>query len=404
MKYSDIVNNWTNKQKQILDDSENFVVEGIAGSGKTLLAIEKAKMILDKKLGSVQVVVFTKALSKFIEVNISFPDLPKGIVLHYHKWKELNKTGKKVDYLIVDELQDFSNNEITDFVNSAERCYFFRDSKQQIYNIDQNPGQNSTLIHYKDIISISYNQIKFKVYHLGTNLRTNNEIVTFINKIYALDDLSGLNYFGKKPELHSFKDANEEIEWIYNYLKNKNEDIGILLHKNEGVIKSKDIGVSIDKKSMVEIDSISAYGVKEFSNYLISKNIEIGYKNKFDEKLTFSSKENTKNIMTIHSSKGLQFNTVILPFINTLDWVNPNLLYTAMTRASKKLIITMNSAQYKGAFFNFLTDEENNKLYEIFLNDMYLPVLKTSDVHLVKNKFPLTHYKSNDINSGHLEC
>lgn len=404
MKYSDIVNNWTNKQKQILDDSENFVVEGIAGSGKTLLAIEKAKMILDKKLGSVQVVVFTKALSKFIEVNISFPDLPKGIVLHYHKWKELNKTGKKVDYLIVDELQDFSNNEITDFVNSAERCYFFRDSKQQIYNIDQNPGQNSTSIHYKDIISISYNQIKFKVYHLSTNLRTNNEIVTFINKIYALDDLSGLNYFGKKPELHSFKDANEEIEWIYNYLKNKNEDIGILLHKNEGVIKSKDIGVSIDKKSMVEIDSISAYGVKELSNFFISKNIEIGYKNKFDEKLNFSSKENTKNIMTIHSSKGLQFNTVILPFINTLDWVNPNLLYTAMTRASKKLIITMNSAQYKGEFFNFLTDEENNKLYEIFLNDMYLPVLKTSDVHLVKNKFPLTHYKSNDINSGHLEC
>lgn len=403
MKYSDIVNNWTNKQKQILDDTENFIVEGIAGSGKTLLAIEKAKRILNKKLGSVQVVVKTKALRKFIEVNIGFPDLPRGIVFHYKEWIKLDRRGKKIDYLIVDELQDFSNNQIIAFVNSAKKCYFFRDSKQQILNFDKNPKKCIISDDYKYIKSIAYNKIKFKVYHLDVNLRANRENITFINKIFSLEELSGRNNFGKKPEVHSFKDANEEIDWIYNYLKDNNEDIGILLHRNEGIFKSTELSISLDKKSMVLIDGITAYGVKELSSFLINKNIEIGYKHRYDDQLHFSSKENTKNIMTIHSSKGLQFDTVILPFMNKNHWVNANILYTAMTRASKKLIITMNSAEYKGTFFDFLTDQGNNELYEIFLNDMYLPVFKASDALFVEHKVPSIHYKSNNIISDHLD-
>ena len=160
MKYSDIINNWTNQQKKIIEESENFIVEGIAGSGKTLLAIEKAKRIIKNKLGTVQVVVYTKALKRFIEANIDFPDLPNGIVYHYHEWKKQHKQEQKIDYLIVDEFQDFSISEVHYFVNSAKTCYFFGDSMQQIYNLDEKRKNNIEPIRNKNIISVSFNEIK----------------------------------------------------------------------------------------------------------------------------------------------------------------------------------------------------------------------------------------------------
>lgn len=44
--------------------------------------------------------------------------------------------------------------------------------------------------------------------------------------------------------------------------------------------------------------------------------------------------------LTIHKSQGSEFDTVIIPIHNSLEYMlNKNLLYTAFTRAKKKLIL-----------------------------------------------------------------
>lgn len=78
-----------------------------------------------------------------------------------------------------------------------------------------------------------------------------------------------------------------------------------------------------------------------------------------NEALDFSG--DISNIMPYHSSKGLQFETVFLPFcgsyINGTFWRNP--FYVALTRTVKTLIITYTGAP--SPFFN----EIDRSLYQI---------------------------------------
>ena len=67
-----------------------------------------------------------------------------------------------------------------------------------------------------------------------------------------------------------------------------------------------------------------------FSN--INKIIEYNKKNINEIELAYA--------LTIHKSQGSEFDTVIIPIHNSLEYMlNKNLLYTAFTRAKKKLIL-----------------------------------------------------------------
>ena len=97
-------------QRQLIDRKNNksMVVSGCAGSGKSLIALHKAKQIA--ALGeSYTIIVYTKSLRKYFEDGLKKLGLRN--VYHYHQWRH---NQKSVKYLIVDECQDFTREEINE--------------------------------------------------------------------------------------------------------------------------------------------------------------------------------------------------------------------------------------------------------------------------------------------------
>lgn len=157
----------------------------------------------------------------------------------------------------------------------------------------------------------------------------------------------------------------KDIEYIQNYIKqNYNEHTQILTTQHESqlgtdvlnlIIQNKEkegfyigdkviqttnnydldvfngnIGYVIDKKEEVVDGELQTILTVEFNN--INKTIEYNNSTIKELKLAYA--------LTIHKSQGSEFDTVILPIFNCLEFMlNKNLLYTAFTRAKKRLIL-----------------------------------------------------------------
>lgn len=83
-------------QRVIINKRTNnsFIVKGCAGSGKSILALWKAKQIQDEGLGSYQVIVLTKALKQYMSDGISQVGL-NGNNVDYHWYWENRKNSPK---------------------------------------------------------------------------------------------------------------------------------------------------------------------------------------------------------------------------------------------------------------------------------------------------------------------
>jgi len=73
--------------------TKGFIVKGSAGSGKTLLALHKARELQELKNGTVYLVVYTKALKAFIADAVKELKLDNVRVLY--EWEFSNKTTFK---------------------------------------------------------------------------------------------------------------------------------------------------------------------------------------------------------------------------------------------------------------------------------------------------------------------
>lgn len=97
-------------QRQLINRRNNrsMVVSGTAGSGKSLIALYKAKQLASTG-ESYAIIVFTKTLCKYFEDGMRALGIDN--VYYYQEWLR-NDFKRKVKYMIVDECQDFTLQEI----------------------------------------------------------------------------------------------------------------------------------------------------------------------------------------------------------------------------------------------------------------------------------------------------
>ena len=112
----------------------NMLVTGPAGCGKSLIALHKAKQLLNSG-HDVILIAFTKSLRAFMQQG------NKNSTYFYHYWKWLKNGCPSADYIIVDEIQDFTYKEIQEFIKAAKKYYFFfGDTAQSIMTVgDRKP-------------------------------------------------------------------------------------------------------------------------------------------------------------------------------------------------------------------------------------------------------------------------
>lgn len=296
----------------------SFIVKGCAGSGKSILALWKAKQIQNEGKGSWLFVVFTKALKQYMSDGIEQIELNINNVDNYHKcffWSRDNGSFKKgdwkkgvFDYVIVDEAQDFSKDDILLFKSKAKKALLlYGDSAQQLYNF----FEDKETISMEEIGTIT----GFQMEQLVFNHRLPKKIARvaqFVN--IERDDLEDRcrNEGIEKPKILSYNSFQNQLDAIAEIIKNRNfVDVGILLRNNSDV--------------------------KFAESYLKGKGINVEAKVNDSIDLNFNS-DNPK-IMTYHSSKGLQFEAVFLPECKSSDNDDRNPLYVAITRTYQSLYI-----------------------------------------------------------------
>ncbi|MGL4999147.1 MAG: ATP-dependent helicase [Cetobacterium sp.] len=267
----------------------------------------------------------------------SFDDLLSQL----YNFLKLNIIPISFEYIMVDEYQDTDNLQIEILKLLSQKSYLMAvgDDYQSIYSF-----KGATI---DNIINFSNDFENTKIFLLKENYRSSNHILKLSNEFSKKlrnsfrKTLLCNNTSNELPSLNIFKTHTEEVKAIYNKIK-------VILNN------TPDASISILFRNFSYMQEF----VNIFDHYKLSYNISqnIFLENIFKDR-TVNDNTNLA-LLTIHSSKGLEWDYVFLPLL--LDGIIPTsignpinleeekrLFYVALTRAKKELFLS-----YPLSFYN----------------------------------------------------
>lgn len=322
-------------QRQLIDRKNNksMVVTGSAGSGKSLIALHKAKQLAATG-ESYAIIVYTKTLRKYFEDGMKALGLRN--VSHYHQWRH-NK--RKVKFMIVDECQDFTPEQIDEIRECGEFCFFFGDTAQSImgFNEPTMPVEETARL-----LGVTPNELYF-------NYRLTKDIAKLGEHVGNVEDLEfKCKRSGEKPNLIIAPSFDAQLDRIAEIIKNRSlTNVGILLPFNT------------DDKGYMSVEYVK--------DYLKRKGVtcEFKYNANQDTEMDLDFHSNNPKIMTWWCAKGLQFKDVFIPGCEASFTPDKRAaLYVAMTRCSERLYIgysgSLNSffPSHTSPIYNSSTDDD----------------------------------------------
>jgi DNA helicase IV len=298
--------------------NNSFIVKGCAGSGKSILALWKAKQIQNENMGSWLFIVFTRALKQYMSDGITQIELQSNNVESFNQcffWSKVNgklergdwKKGT-IDYIIVDEAQDFSEEDILLLKSKARKALLlYGDSAQQLFKF------------LKDKRTVSMEEIAvitgFQTEQLVFNHRLPKKVARLAQCISSTDDdlegrckVEGV----EKPKILRYSSFEDQLDAISEIVKNRNfEDVGIFFRNNADVERA----------------------------YYYLKRKGLNVEAKFNQTIDLNFNSDNPKLMTYYSSKGLQFEAVFLPECSCSNDDDRNPLYVALTRTYQSLYV-----------------------------------------------------------------
>ncbi len=324
----DVVNRRWMIRESLLDNEQyairmlkkgNYLIGGVAGSGKTVLALQKAKELEESGVGDYLIVLYTRALKTFVKDGLIQLGISEDKVWYYHELKDSGYSN--IDYLIIDEIQDFSKEQIERLLKFTNKNFiFFGDDAQQVYS----KGSNlEDIMRYTNLHKINYKELK-KNYRVPRSIA---EFSSHIKQDYGLPDKCDKDG-GELPRIFKCDNFFQEICCIKRIIEEEVwTDVGILFANNEQIIEAeqifKELGMDVERKVKIQQQN------HENLNFYTSK----------------------PKLLTYHSSKGLQFEHVFMPSceVSTNSLNYKQAIYVACTRASETLDLF-----YSGALSQFI--------------------------------------------------
>lgn len=312
----------------------NMVICGTAGSGKSLIALHKAKQV--SQLGSYAVVVYTKTLRRYFEDGMKSLGLHN--VYHYNHWYMMKKKGEfsHVKYLIVDECQDFTEEEIRILRQSADICFFFGDTAQSIMKF-KGPVQS---------VQKTALQIGETMLPLQNNYRLTIENGRLAQHIMPKEDIvDNCQRHGVKPRAIKADSFDKQLDRIISMISNQSlSSVGILMPFN-----TKETADGHCGRPQMSVEYVK--------DYFLRKGVACEYKydaNK-DTDMDLDFHSTTPKIMTWWCAKGLQFKDVFLPSSDYMCKAGESedkrsVVYVAATRPSERLYLVY-TGQLDSDFF-----------------------------------------------------
>lgn len=347
LKYTD-----ENQRKVLNTDLDKYLVEGPAGSGKTILAMIKI-LEMEKNNLNYNVILYTKMLKRFLQGKMerfNFENVNDKIY-YADEWKKIEiDDEQKFDYVIVDEVQDLSTSEIDDLITKCENGYYlYGDTCQQIYPIRT---------ENKDIINEIKCRYEINTFKLNQTYRLPLNIAKFAScidkrnsKIEEKCYIEGTT--DNIPSILEFQSMEDEMQYIKDVIQAEGwKNVGILLKRNDKVKKVYEMLADLEFPCECKYN-IPLYRSEE-------------EKEEKEDNINFAT--NRPKILTYHSSKGLEFERVFLPQCDVNESVKSDgtckynfreALFVAVTRASQTLIIS-----YEKNRKSIYLDEIDESLYK----------------------------------------
>ena len=332
------------QQKQIVETTANkVVVVAAAASGKTAVLVERVKFLLDQGIDPKKIVLitFTNAAAEELAERLGHP---KGLfigTIHSYANYLLLSTGtdtadlieneqfdrlfnrikhnpeciRDVEHLLLDESQD-SNEAHFEFLLDMvkpQNYMIVGDWRQSIYR------WNGAFPDY--LLNLS-KQWDVTTYDLDENYRNANSILTFAKNIIAT---AGYDYRDtSKPMRGITGKVVSDIEYsphaiakTFSQMKDNFGEWFVIARTNEQVDEiaraMKACGIPYDTFKRAELDN---------------------------KELNKKMKENTVKVLTIHASKGLEANNVIVVGARFYNIEEKCVSYVAATRARNALYWT----------------------------------------------------------------
>lgn len=352
------------------------IIYGVAGSGKTVLLIAKARILSTENPESkILLLCFNVALASYLaEALISCPNVT---VKHFDGWAKANNCvrqyeesnedlgkrfkerltymeSERYDAILIDEAQDFATSWFECVLEAMNDPYdgdllIVGDGSQGIYS-------GNKKIKWKDIGIKAVGRVEYKKFDLDKNYRNSSEIIELASIFASQENIddggenSMLSLFvdpkkcqrsnGIKPILLKSASREEESNKVIGIVKKLLN--GFWFDQKIKPLNPENIGILYRLSSKKEKIILGDF-IKEL--HKIAPVLWIS--NQGNENRTKITEPAIK-IQTIHSAKGLQYRAVILLWADQLPALFDNnseeserrLMYVAMTRPEDFLVIS----------------------------------------------------------------
>lgn len=346
------------------------VIHGVAGSGKTMILGFRALQLSELLTKPVLILCFNISLAARLRHYAAEKEIEHKVqVYHFHDW--CGQQIKTYHCKVPEGETPLFERKVTAVIKGVEakqipRAQYgavlideghdFEPEWLQIVSQMVDPETDSLLLLYDDAQSIyqKRNKLDFSLSSVGIkargrttilklNYRNTKEILDFAYS-FAHDFISeeasdddhipviapeSAGNSGPAPVFRLFESRDEENEFIYRCITSWIAK-GCALNE---------IALLLPSTSMVN----------QVTSYLKKKSVPVlGMVDK-QSKLAYDPQGPVVNVLTIHSSKGLEFDTVVLSGIDKIQYVSKELddqvrlMYVGMTRARSQLLITSSS-------------------------------------------------------------
>lgn len=344
-------------QQRLFIDSDvifnrNVWIKGFAGSGKSILILYSVKKILTRNSeAKLLLVVFTHSLIKMF--TAAFEEM--GLNVQVETYYAFIKSPSHYDYILCDEVQDLTERVIVALERHADRVIVAGDANQSIYLSD--PQWREPTIDKNYLSSRDYQEQELTIIH-----RLPKSLIEVVNHFMPDMHIFSAKLDMTKPDVQVRVCKAERVEDEIRYLLDRAQKaiqggytVAVLLPTQDLMVLFVNWVLYCMGRQQWDPPQRNRWGKYDF--FLLNRglsNAGIPLQCIANGDGAFSSSIPQINVMTYHSSKGLDFDNVFIPFasegvpiFSSDEELSRRLFMVAMTRTRSNLCITYTGTPYE---------------------------------------------------------